>query len=92
MPAGLFACLFVLGRIALGIVATHKWRVPIGDPPSAAYAGVKFKASDGLELAGGCRRSENGAAVVVVHGGSSDRKGSVAHASMLARHGYGVLL
>jgi fermentation-respiration switch protein FrsA (DUF1100 family) len=28
----------------------------------------------------------------VVHGGSSDRKGSAAHASMLARHGYGVLL
>ena len=27
-----------------------------------------------------------------MHGGSSDRKGSVAHARMLARHGYGVLL
>ncbi len=27
-----------------------------------------------------------------MHGGSSDRKGSVAHAKMLARHGYGVLL
>ena len=27
-----------------------------------------------------------------MHGGSSDRKGSVAHAEMLARHGYGVLL
>jgi uncharacterized protein len=30
--------------------------------------------------------------VIVVHGGSSDRKGSVAHASLLARRGYGVLL
>jgi uncharacterized protein len=30
--------------------------------------------------------------VIVVHGGSSDRKGSVDHARMLARHGYGVLL
>jgi pimeloyl-ACP methyl ester carboxylesterase len=30
--------------------------------------------------------------VLVVHGGSSDRKGSAAHARMLARHGYGVLL
>ena len=27
-----------------------------------------------------------------MHGGSSDRKGAVAHAEMLARHGYGVLL
>ena len=30
--------------------------------------------------------------MLVVHGGGSDRKGSVAHAEMLARHGYGVLL
>lgn len=68
VPGGLAACLFLLGPVALGVVATHKWREPVGSPPSAAYA------------------------VVVVHGGSSDRKGSVAHAEMLARHGYGVLL
>ena len=92
VPAGLLACLFVLGPIALGIVATHKWREPVGEPPSAAYRDVSFEASDGLDLAGWYRPSENGAAVVVVHGGSSDRKGSVEHASMLARHGYGVLL
>src|SRR6185436_5545165 len=61
-------------------------------PPGADYADVRFKASDGLELAGWYRPSQNGAAVVVVHGGSSYRKGSIAHASMLARHGYGVLL
>jgi alpha/beta superfamily hydrolase len=35
---------------------------------------------------------QNGAAVVVVHGGSSDRNGSADHARMLARHGSGVLL
>jgi pimeloyl-ACP methyl ester carboxylesterase len=92
IPAGLVAGLFVLGPMAMGIVATHKWREPVGAPPSAAYANVRFEASDGLELAGWYRPSQNGAAVVVVHGGSSDRKGSVAHASMLARHGYGVLL
>ncbi len=89
---GVLASLFVLGPVALGIVATHKWREPVGEPPSAAYQDVRFRASDGLELAGWYRPSENGAAVLVVHGGSSDRKGSVAHASMLARHGYGVLL
>jgi hypothetical protein len=92
VPAGLLACIVVLGPIALGIVATHKWREPVGDPPGADYVDVRFKASDGLELAGWYRPSRNGAAVVVVHGGSSDRKGSIAHASMLARHGYGVLL
>jgi uncharacterized protein len=92
VPAGLFAIFFVLVPISTGIVASHKWREPVGDPPSAAYRDVSFKASDGLDISGWYRPSENGAAVLVVHGGSSDRKGSVAHAKMLAAHGYGVLL
>jgi len=86
------ALIFVLGPMGMGIVGTHKWRQPVGKPPSAAYADVTFKASDGLELSGWYRSSRNGAAVLVVHGGSSDRKGSVAHAKMLAARGYGVLL
>ena len=92
VPAGLFAVFFVLGPIGLGIVETHKWREPVGDPPSAAYRDVRFDAGDGLDIAGWYRPSRNGAAVLLVHGGGSDRKGSVAHAEMLARHGYGVLL
>jgi uncharacterized protein len=92
VPLGLLALFFVLVPIGTGIVATHKWREPVGHPPSAAYRDVSFKASDGLDIAGWYRPSRNGAAVVVVHGGSSDRKGSVDHARMLARHGYGVLL
>jgi hypothetical protein len=90
--AGVLGTFFVLGPIGMGIVATHKWREPVGPAPGAAYADVTFRASDGLELAGWYRPSRNGAAVVVVHGGSSDRRGSVAHARMLAAHGYGVLL
>jgi uncharacterized protein len=92
VPAALLTCVFVLGPIGMGIVASHKWRSPIGDPPSPAYRDVTFEASDGLELAGWYRPSENGANVLLVHGGSSDRDGSVAHAEMLAAHGYGVLL
>ena len=91
VPAGVLA-VTLLAPIAMGIGATHKWREPVGSPPAAAYQDVAFEASDGLDLAGWYRPSENGAAVLVVHGGSSDRKGSVAHAQMLARHGYGVLL
>jgi uncharacterized protein len=92
VPAGVIGVLFVLGPIGMGIVATHKWREPVGAPPSAAYEDVTFQASDGLDLAGWYRPSRNGAAIILVHSGSSDRKGSVAHASMLARRGYGVLL
>jgi hypothetical protein len=86
------ALVFVLGPMGMGIGGTHKWREPVGDPPSAAYQDVTFKASDGLELAGWYRPSRNGAAVLVVHGGSSDRKGSLVHAQMLAARGYGVLV
>jgi pimeloyl-ACP methyl ester carboxylesterase len=53
---------------------------------------VSFRASDGLELAAWYRPSRNGAAVLLVHGGGGDRTGAVAHAEMLARHGYGVLV
>jgi hypothetical protein len=38
------------------------------------------------------RPSHNGAAVLVLHGGGSDRRGALRHARMLAPHGYGVLL
>jgi uncharacterized protein len=89
---GLIAIVLVLGPVSLGIVETHKWREPIGPRPSAAYGDVTFRASDGLDLAGWYRPSRNGAAVVLVHGGGGDRTGGVAHAEMLARHGYGVLV
>ena len=92
VPAFLVGVFFVLAPIGAGIVASHKWREPVGEPPSAAYRDVAFEASDGLDIKGWYRPSENGATVLVVHGGSSDRKGSVAHAELLARHGYGVLL
>ncbi len=89
--AGFVAVLFVLGPVSLGIIETHKWREPIGARPDA-YRAVSFRASDGLELAGWYRPSRNGAAVLLVHGGGGDRTGAVAHADMLARHGYGVLV
>jgi esterase/lipase len=92
VPVAVVALFFVLVPVGMGIVASHKWREPVGEPPGPAYAEVGFRASDGLRLAGWYRPSRNGAAVLVVHGGSSDRKGSVAHARMLAAHGYGVLL
>jgi fermentation-respiration switch protein FrsA (DUF1100 family) len=89
---GLLGTVLVLGPIGMGMVDAHKWREPVGDPPSAAYREVGFRASDGLELVGWYRPTTNGATVLVVHGGGSDRTGSVAHAELLARHGYGVLL
>ena len=89
---GVFALfLFSVVPLSIGISDTHKWRSDVGSPPSAAYRDVSFKAGDGVKLSGWYRPTRNGATVIVVHGGGSDRRGSVAHAAMLARHGYGVL-
>jgi len=69
------------------LVVTHKHREPIGDPPDAAYEPIVFESSDGLELAGWYRPSENRAAVLIVHGGGGDRNGTVRHAELLAKDG-----
>ena len=74
------------------IVVTHKYREPIGEPPSRVYRPVTFAATDGLELAGWYVPSRNRAAVILVHGGGGDRTGADDHAELFRRHGYGVLL
>ena len=92
VPATLVALAFVLVPTGMAIVEVHKWREDVGAAPSAAYQDVTFRSTDGLKIAGWYRPSSNGASIIVAHGGGSDRRGAVAHASMLARHGYGVLL
>jgi pimeloyl-ACP methyl ester carboxylesterase len=88
----LLAALFVIGPMSLGIIDAHKFRDAIGAAPDATYETVRFPASDGVDLAGWYRPTRNGSTVLLVHGGGSDREGMVAHARMLAGHGYGVLL
>ena len=90
--AGALALYAFVFPTSLAIIQTHKYREPIGSPPSAEYRAVSFTSSDGLELSGWYRPSRNRAAVVVVHGGGGDRTGAVAHAELLARHGFGVLV
>jgi uncharacterized protein len=92
-PVGVvLGVLVVLGPVGMGLGSAHKGREAVGRPPGGDYAAVSFRASDGLRIAGWYRPSRNGAAVLVLHGGGSDRRGAVRHARMLARHGYGVLL
>src|SRR5437763_1174406 len=56
------------------------------------HARVLFPAADGVRLSGWYVPSHNGAAIVLVHGGGGDREGTILHARMLAKAGYGVLL
>jgi hypothetical protein len=92
VPVGLLLALYTVVPIGMAITETHKHREPIGAPPSADYREVGFDASDGVHLSGWYRPTRNGATIVVLHGGGGDRTGAVAHAKLLVRHGYGVLL
>jgi len=87
--AGVAVFVEVFGGLALGYVSTHVMRseVPaarLGTP----HEDVSFTTSDGLRLQGWYIPSRNGAAVIAFPG----RRGPQAHARMLARNGYGVLL
>lgn len=82
------AVLWVSMPLVFGYGFTHiaraKQSVDLGVPTER----VSVRTSDGLRLAGLYVPSRNGAAVLAFPG----RVGPQAHARMLARHGYGVLL
>ena len=92
VPVGLLAFVYTIVPMSIALTETHKYREPIGSPPSADYREVSFEASDGVEISAWYRPTQNGATILVVHGGGGDRTGAVAHAKLLVRHGYGVLL
>ncbi|HJU47256.1 MAG TPA: alpha/beta fold hydrolase [Gaiellaceae bacterium] len=87
--AGVAVVIEVFGGLTLGYVSTHVMRAEV---PAAnlgtGYQNVSFRTSDGLRLQGWYVPSRNGAAVIAFPG----RRGPQAHARMLARNGYGVLL
>jgi uncharacterized protein len=81
--------LFVVMPVGFAVVANHKARAPVARADlGRPYIDVTLEADDGLRLAGWYVPSRNGAAVIVFPG----RVGPAAHARMLVRHGYGVLL
>jgi dienelactone hydrolase len=92
VPVGLLAFFYTVVPMSIAITETHKYREPIGSPPSADYREVSFQATDGVDISAWYRPTRNGATIIVVHGGGGDRSGAVAHAKLLVEHGYGVLL
>ncbi|HET6533912.1 MAG TPA: alpha/beta fold hydrolase [Actinoplanes sp.] len=57
-----------------------------------AYLDVALPTGDGVQLSAWYVPSANRAAVILLHGAGSTRSAVLAHAVVLARHGYGVLL
>ena len=88
--AALAVGVFVVLPVGIAIVATHRARSAVSPADlGRPHERVALTTSDGLELAGWYVPSRNRAAVIVFPGRSG---GTVPHARLLVRHGYGVLL
>ena len=80
---------FIVLPLGISYVSTHIGRLPAAHVNLGASAErVSFRTSDGVTIAASYVPSRNGAAVIAIPG----RSGPAAHARMLVRHGYGVLL
>jgi pimeloyl-ACP methyl ester carboxylesterase len=95
----LVAVLVVAPLTYAGAIATAVTNVPptnVGDETPGdrglSYEDVEFRATDGVLLSGWYIGARNGAAVALLHGAGSTRSAVLDHATVLARHGYGVLL
>ena len=91
-PLALVAIWAIGMPVGMALTDVHSLERPVGDAPNAAYKTVHFTASDGVELEGWYRPSRNGATVLVLPGGGSNRMGPLRHVKMLERQGYGVLV
>ena len=96
VPAALVS-LAVLYSLALAVSLTvvPPTEHPAGRTPEAegmAAEEVEFPSEDGVRLSAWWTPSENGAAVVLLHGAGETRAATLAQAEVLARHGYGVLM
>ena len=87
--ASIAVAFYIVLPIGISYVSTHIGRLPatrVDLGPTVET--VAFTTRDGITIAGSYIPSRNGAAVIAFPG----RSGPQAHARMLARHGYGVLL
>ena len=96
VPAALVLVYLAAFPVVTAVYATNVGRPELGaETPGdrgLASVDVSLTTTDGVQLSGWYIPSTNGAAVVLAHGASSTRSAVLAHAVVLAHHGYGVLL
>jgi fermentation-respiration switch protein FrsA (DUF1100 family) len=93
--------LLALGQLVVlpMITAVHATNVPpsaLGNRSPSSYGfpydDITLRTTDGVELAAWYIPSQNGAAVVVLHGAGSTRSSVLEHAAVLAGEGFGALI
>lgn len=86
----LVAIVFVALPLGYAAYAAMPHAREIGPPPEG-FANISLIAADGVPLAAWYAPSQNGAAIVLVHGGTGSRENVRAHAALLRNAGYGVI-
>jgi pimeloyl-ACP methyl ester carboxylesterase len=81
---------YILLPVGFGIVAVFPYKESVGAPPDG-FQEVTLTTQDKVKLAAWYKAPENGAAIILVHGGGGTRDDVRGHAALLADHGYGVL-
>ncbi|HEU5271998.1 MAG TPA: alpha/beta fold hydrolase [Jatrophihabitans sp.] len=88
--------LLTMSSIAQGGMLAYAPRNSLGSTTPAVegltYRDVTFRTSDGVRLSAWFIPSVNHAAVVTMPGSGSNRSATLGQATVLARHGYGVLM
>ena len=97
IPIGAVLGFFVIFPMTLAVFATNVPRVPTSSTETPAdrgifYEDVSFQTEGGLTLSAWLIPSRNGATIITVHGAGKNRSTAMDEASMLVRHGYGVLM
>jgi pimeloyl-ACP methyl ester carboxylesterase len=90
----LFAVVGIPYIITAPNIRPHHYTLCCATPADfgADYRAVTFTGGDDLTLAGWYIPSQNGAAVILLHGSGGDRRGVLFQAEALHRAGYGVLM
>ena len=88
--------LLVMSSVATGAMLAYAPRTSLGSATPAdrglAFSSVTFRTSDGVRLSAWYLPSTNSAAIVTLPGSGSNRTATFGQATVLARHGYGVLM
>lgn len=92
----LMVSLVAVWSVMFAVMATVVPSTPLDrrgvGPSVTSYRDVRLTTDDGVELSAWWAPSAHGAAVVLLHGAGENRSSTLAAASVLVRHGYGVLL
>ncbi len=87
--------LYVLLPMLAAYTAVHPTRAPVAMTPSElgfSAGSVSLTTADNVKIVGWYIPSQNGAAVILLHGQNANRTQVLDYARILAGHGYGVLL